>query len=45
MWPRTARVKTVVAQSKDSMFVHILMESYTAMNGILHVIQYLNAGT
>ena len=46
IWPCTAKfnVKTAVAQSKYSMFVHILMESYTAMNGILHVIQYQIAG-
>lgn len=44
IWPCTANVKTAVAQSKYSMFVYILMESYTAMNGILHVIQYQITG-
>ena len=31
IWPCTAYVKTVVAQNKYQMFVHILMEWYTGM--------------
>ena len=45
IWLCTAHVKTAVAQSKYSMFEHILMELHPAMNGILHLIQYQNAGT